>query len=133
MNAKERIKQDRIKLCQQVIDYLNERADRRFQSDTRGTRKLFTAEWSHKYGLPQYKGVIDYLVSKWSGDPRMEPYLRPATLFGPEKFPEYLAEARALIAQTIRKNRLIPISKYLPVEKADFNTLTSFDKYDPNG
>lgn len=132
MNRRERIKQERTELAKQVIEYLNEQADRRFQYDSRGTLKLFTAEWSHIYQLPQYKGVIDYLCLRWKGDERMEAYLRPATMFGPEKFPEYLDEARSRIVAERNKDRLSSFSKYSPVEKADDIKLKPFSKYDPN-
>jgi len=131
MNAKEQRKSERIKLCRLVIEYLNDQADRGFESTTRGTLKLFTAEWSHKYGFDQYKGVIDYLVLKWKDDSYMRQYLRPATLFGPEKFPEYLSEARSLIKAEIKKHRLKPYSTYIPVEKAVSEKLIPFIKYEP--
>lgn len=130
MGKKEDIKQERIQIAKEVIDYLNEKADRAFQSDGKGTLHLFTAEWAHRYGVPQYKGVIDYLVLKWKDDPAMERYLRPSTLFGRDKFPEYLEEARACIRNERMKKRLHPFSGYIPVEKSDTNKLTSFSTYD---
>ncbi|KKN11547.1 hypothetical protein LCGC14_1025380 [marine sediment metagenome] len=133
MNAIERRKQERIQICAEAIKHLNEKADRLFKPDTRAILMLFTAEWSHQYGIKQYKGVIDYLVLKWKGNPEMEQYLRPATIFGPEKFPEYLAEARSLIYHQIRKNRLIPFIKYSPVHRSELNSLTAFKNYDPHG
>ena len=131
MNAKEQRKSERIKLCRLVIEYLNEQADRGFESTSRATLKLFTAEWGHKYGFDQYKGVIDYLVLKWKDDSYMRQYLRPATLFGPEKFPEYLSEARALIKEEMKKHRLKPYKTYIPVEKAVSDKLIPFTKYAP--
>lgn len=38
--------------------------------------------------------VTDYLVAKWSKDPRMRDYLRPKTLFSPENCIEYFDKAR---------------------------------------
>lgn len=131
MTKKERVKQERIALAEQVITYLNEQAERKFHYNSRGTLKLFTAEWSHDYGLPQYKGVIDYLCLRWKGDNKMESYLRPATLFGPEKFPEYLDEARARITAERKKSRLKAFSTYRPVEPADDKKLKPFSGYDP--
>lgn len=131
MNAKEQRRSERIKLCRLVIEYLNDQADRGYDPTARGTLKLFTAEWGHKYGFDQYKGVIDYLVLKWKKDSHMRQYLRPATLFGPEKFPEYLAEARSLIKEEMKKHRLKPYSAYIPVEKAVSEKLIPFAKYDP--
>jgi uncharacterized phage protein (TIGR02220 family) len=132
MTSRSKIKEERIELAKQVIEYLNEQADRKFHYDSRGTLKLFTAEWSHRYGFAQYKGVIDYLVLRWRSDEKMAAYLRPATLFGPEKFPEYLDEARARIVDERKRSRLKPFSDYRPVETVDDKTRTPFEKYDPN-
>lgn len=123
--------QERLAIAKEAIEYLNEKADRRFDWETRGTLKKFTAEWSHKYKIQQYKGVIDYLVLKWKNDPTMEAYLRPATLFGPEKFPEYLAEARSLYLKERQKSRLVPFSRYNPVINSNQTRLKAFSTYDP--
>lgn len=131
MNAKEQRRSERIKLCRLVIEYLNDQADRGFDPTSKGNLKLFTPEWSHKYGFNQYKGVIDYLVLKWKDDSYMRGWLRPATLFGPEKFPEYLAEARALIKEEIKKHRLKSYKTYIPVERAVSDKLIPFTKYAP--
>ena len=37
--------------------------------------------------------VIKTMVSKWRGDPKMEPFLRPVTLFSPTNFDSYLNQA----------------------------------------
>jgi len=61
----------------------------------------------------------------------MAQYLRPATLFGPEKFPEYLDEARSLIKQERQKKRKLPFKYYIPVNEASSKQLIPFDQYDP--
>lgn len=38
--------------------------------------------------------VIDFCRAMWWGDPKMETFVRPRTLFGKENFPEYLVRAR---------------------------------------
>jgi len=38
--------------------------------------------------------VIDFCHAMWWGDPKMETFIRPKTLFGKENFPEYLVRAR---------------------------------------
>ena len=38
--------------------------------------------------------VIDFCYAMWWGDPKMETYIRPKTLFGKENFPEYLVRGR---------------------------------------
>ncbi len=131
MNAKEKKRDERTEICKEAIEYLNEQAGRGYHWNSKGTLKLFTAEWSHKYGIAQYKGVIDYLVLKWKEDSKMAQYLRPATMFGPEKFPEYLDEARYCIKQERQKKRKVPFKYYIPVNSASSKQLTSFEQYDP--
>jgi len=38
--------------------------------------------------------VIDFCYAMWWGDPKMETFVRPKTLFGKENFPDYLVRAR---------------------------------------
>jgi uncharacterized phage protein (TIGR02220 family) len=130
MGKKEDIKQERIQIAERAVNYLNTKADRKFVFDGKGTLQLFTAEWALKYGINQYKGVIDYLVLKWKDDPSMERYLRPSTLFGRDKFPEYLEEARACIRNERMKKRLRAFSNYIPVEESESKQLSSFSNYD---
>lgn len=131
MNAKDIIKQKRTHICQDAIEYLNEKAGRGYHWDSKGTLERFTAEWSHRYGIDQYKGVIDYLVLKWKDEPKMASFLRPKTLFGKENFPEYLDEARYCIKQERQKKRKIPFKYYIPVNSASSKQLIPFDQYDP--
>lgn len=131
MNVKEEKRIERTEICKEAVEYLNEQADRGYHWDSKGTLKLFTPEWSYRYGIAQYRGVIDYLVLKWKEDPYMAQYLRPATIFGPEKFPEYLDEARSLILQERQKKRKVPFKYYLPVNKASNKQLIPFNQYDP--
>lgn len=41
----------------------------------------------------------------WKGDPKMAEYLRPSTLFGPEKVNDYLAPARAWYEKHVENKR----------------------------
>jgi uncharacterized phage protein (TIGR02220 family) len=38
--------------------------------------------------------VVDYLTAKWADDPKMDDYLRPSTLFGPENALSILTRLR---------------------------------------
>lgn len=38
--------------------------------------------------------VVRDRARRWRGDEKMAEYLRPATVFGKQKFPDYLAQAR---------------------------------------
>ena len=44
-----------------------------------------------RHALEDFKNVIDWKVSQWGSEEKMERYLRPQTLFG-TKFESYLNE-----------------------------------------
>lgn len=73
----------------EIIDYLNEKASRRYRPSTPKTREHIRARWSEGYRLDDFKRVIDVKVADWLGDDKMDRYLCPDTLFG-TKFEKYL-------------------------------------------
>lgn len=79
----------------QVIRYLNERAGKNFSEKSEANRKLISGRIREGRTIEDFKQVIDLKVSQWKGDEKMDQYLRPATLFRPQKFEEYLNEAPA--------------------------------------
>jgi uncharacterized phage protein (TIGR02220 family) len=74
---------------EEIISYLNEKAQKSFRGNTRETQSHIRARWNEGYRLDDFKRVIDNMTSKWKGDLKMEDYLRPQTLFG-TKFESYL-------------------------------------------
>ncbi len=74
-----------------IIDYLNEKANKNFKPGSRNTKRYITARLKEGYTFDDFKRVIDTKCSQWIGDPKMERYLRPETLFG-NKFEGYLNE-----------------------------------------
>ena len=73
---------------QEIVDYLNEKADKHFKADTEATKKHIRARFAEGYTLDDFKTVIDVKVAEWK-DTEMDPYLRPNTLFA-GKFEGYL-------------------------------------------
>ncbi|ELW9297467.1 conserved phage C-terminal domain-containing protein, partial [Enterobacter roggenkampii] len=49
---------------------------------------------SENYSAEDLMLVVDYLTAKWADDPKMDDYLRPSTLFGPENCVEYFDKAQ---------------------------------------
>jgi uncharacterized phage protein (TIGR02220 family) len=49
---------------------------------------------SEDYSAEDLILVVDYLTAKWADDPKMDDYLRPSTLFGPENCVEYFDKAQ---------------------------------------
>jgi len=73
-----------------IIHYLNEQAGRNF-SETDYNLKTIRArlEEPPKVDLDGVKRMIDRQCRRWKGDPKMDEFLRVATLFGKEKFRGY--------------------------------------------
>lgn len=84
----------------EVLDYLNQKAGRQYRRvHAHGNR--IKARIKEGYSLDDFKRVIDFKVSEWTGRDDFEKYLRPETLFG-TKFDSYLAECGKSIAQESR-------------------------------
>ncbi|MBU4642022.1 phage replisome organizer N-terminal domain-containing protein [Bacillus toyonensis] len=82
---------------QEILNYLNEKADKNFNHKAESHKKLIRARWNEGYTVENFKTVIDNKVSQWLGkfDREGKPlnqYLRPSTLFAPKHFDNYLNE-----------------------------------------
>jgi len=75
----------------EIIDYLNEKANKSFKHTAVANKKLIKARWNESYRLNDFKHVIDTKASQWLTNDEMSQYLRPATLFS-NKFDSYLNE-----------------------------------------
>ena len=78
------------KPCLEALGYLNKRAGTNYGPAKDTVQKLSARLKDHP--LEAIKKVIDIKCAEWLGNPRMEQYLRPATLFGPEKFEQYVGQ-----------------------------------------
>lgn len=74
-----------------IIDYLNEKAQKKFKHTSGANQKLIKARWNEGYRLDDFTHVIDTKVEQWINNDAMNQYLRPATLFS-NKFDSYLNE-----------------------------------------
>lgn len=85
------------RFCQQVIDYLNDRAGTKFQAITNsgslssGSKDILARKKEHDATLQDFYHVIDKKTKQWIGTSQ-EQYLRPITLFSKTKFENYLGE-----------------------------------------
>lgn len=73
----------------EIVDYLNEKAGRKFKHTTDKTQRLIKARWNEGFELDDFKEVINIKTREWLNDPEMQKYIRPETLFG-TKFEGYL-------------------------------------------
>ena len=75
----------------QIIEYLNEKAQKKFKHTAGANQKLIKARWNEGYTFDDFKHVIDTKAEQWLNSDAMNQYLRPATLFS-NKFDSYLNE-----------------------------------------
>ena len=75
----------------QIIDYLNEKANRNYRSNIPKNQRLIQARIKENFTVEDFKKVIDIKVQEWGKNEKMNKYLRPETLFG-TKFESYLNE-----------------------------------------
>lgn len=73
----------------EIISYLNEKTESMYRASNKKTQSCIRARFSEGFTIEDFKTVIDKKCSEWIGDPKMEKYLRPETLFG-TKFEGYL-------------------------------------------
>ena len=76
------------KTTDEIISFLNEKANTNYRTTTETTRTLIKARLKEKFSFDDFCTVIDKKVAEWKGTD-MECYLRPQTLFG-TKFESYL-------------------------------------------
>ena len=74
--------------AREVIEFLNTKAGRNFRP-TRVNLKFIEDRLREGYTLQDCKQVIAMKVREWSGDPKMDQYLRPATIFNCTNFNQY--------------------------------------------
>lgn len=72
----------------EIVNYLNEKAERKFKHSTDKTKSLIKTRWKEGFELDDFKRAIDNKVTEWKGTD-MDKFLRPETLFG-NKFEGYV-------------------------------------------
>jgi uncharacterized phage protein (TIGR02220 family) len=77
---------------EEVIDYLNEKAETQYRSSSAKTKSLIQARVNDGFTLDDFKKVIDKKVSEWKNT-EMAKFIRPETLFG-TKFESYLNQKK---------------------------------------
>lgn len=75
----------------EIVEYLNLVSGSSYRVSTPKTRTLIRARMKEGFSVEDFKTVIDKKVRDWSGDAKMQKFLRPETLFG-TKFEGYLNE-----------------------------------------
>ncbi len=77
-----------------VVAELNQLARRAYRAESQASAPIL-ARLREGYPEADLLAVVRNRVERWRDDPKMAEYLQPSTLFRPQKFPEYLADAQA--------------------------------------
>ncbi len=80
--------------AQIILDYLNAQAGKAFRMG-KAHRTIIEARLKEGFSPDDLRKVIDIKTKDWAADPRMEQYLRPATLFQASKIDGYLNQKNA--------------------------------------
>lgn len=98
-----------------IIDYLNQKANKKFKHTSQKTQTLIKARFKEKFTLDDFKQVIDIKAAQWLADPKMSVYLRPETLFG-TKFEGYLNEQSKFVQTAPLQNQgTVQTTMYKPI------------------
>lgn len=83
--------------AKRVIEYLNATAGKAFElrtpsGDLTANAEAIIARLKEGYTGEQLREVVMLKASQWRGDEKMDEFLRPQTLFGKQKFQQYVGE-----------------------------------------
>ena len=73
----------------EIIEDLNQKTGKKFRISA-GTKKLISARLKEGFTQEDFAKVHDNMSAKWKANPKMNQYLRPATLYCESKFQGYL-------------------------------------------
>lgn len=88
-----------------IVDYLNQKAVRKFSPSTRATIQLITQRLNEGYKVADFYDVILTKVNEWKGKD-MERHLCPDTLFEQSKFEKYLQQSKIKSNESINQRNL---------------------------
>ena len=92
------IEKEKAVLFAQVIKHLNDTAGTKFKLSCKASFSHVSARFDDGYRWEDFKHVIEVKCQKWIGNQKMEPYLRPETLFAAKYFDGYRQE-RMIVQQ----------------------------------
>ena len=92
-NNKE-IKNIYVDSVEEIFRYLNDKTGKNYTGRSKAQRDHIIARLKEGYTVEEFKKVIDNKTAAWKGDPKMDQYLRPETLFS-TKFETYLNDTGA--------------------------------------
>jgi len=93
VKSKEKEEEDKTEsIRKKVIQYFNEVTGQGRSFGCKETNRLINGRIHEGRTFEQFKHVIDTKAAQWRGDPKMQKYLRPSTLFSESSFEDYVSE-----------------------------------------
>jgi uncharacterized phage protein (TIGR02220 family) len=83
-------REEKSRIIKSVVEYLNEKIGSKYRPEAKDTVKKIGGRLDEGFTYEDCIKVIDTKVAEWKGDPKMEKFLRPETLFRASKFEGYL-------------------------------------------
>lgn len=80
-----------LPISKEILEFLNEKTGRNYQPVKANISKI-RARLKEGYTDTQVRQVIAKKAREWGENEKLEPYLRPKTLFGAENFANYVGE-----------------------------------------
>lgn len=77
-------------VVKEIINYLNEKANKKFSYKSEANKKLISGRLREGRTIDDFKHVINVKCDEWLNDEKMSEYLRPATLFSQKNFENYV-------------------------------------------
>jgi uncharacterized phage protein (TIGR02220 family) len=81
--------------AREVLAFLNEKTGRHYQA-VRANLEMIEARLKDGATIDELRAVVAKKCREWTGNEKMAPYLRPATLFNRTKFAQYQGELHAV-------------------------------------
>lgn len=91
--------QSLAKHVNRIVAYLNKVSGKQFRASSRITKEKIQARLNEGFKVEDFKVVIDNKVRDWKGDPEMDKFLRPETLFS-NKFESYFNEKEIAVSSS---------------------------------
>jgi len=88
-----------LDIVKDVLSHLNEKTGKQYRWQSRDNQLIITARLKEKYTKEDLLKVIDNQCERWLGDEKMEPYLRPVTIFARSKIEGYLNNDKGLASK----------------------------------
>ncbi len=88
-----------LETVKEVLSYFNEKTGKQYRWQSRDNQLIITARLKEKYTKEDLLKVIDNQCERWLGDDKMEPYLRPITIFARSKIEGYLNNDKGLASK----------------------------------